>query len=157
MTDVADMFASPVFDPDLVSGLGGAGDCISSPTSDCLVLDGAFGAQYTRDDSAPFLTFPVPHTLRRNLSLYSGEVPHERPRNASLTPEIVEKAMQRATPGNFSGLQRSLEWVHDHFHNFIGGDLAGTCPRELKEAMGGNCSHGFTCNGRQSFYSCECC
>jgi tyrosinase len=56
--------------------------------------------------------------------------------------------MQRATPGNFSKFQHALEWMHDHFHNFIGGDLAGTCPRELREVMGGDCSHGFTSNGK---------
>jgi tyrosinase len=93
------------------------------------------------------LSFPVPHTLRRNLSLYPDDVPNGRPHNLTLTPTAVANHTQQTTPGNFLGFQHAIEQMHDHVHNFVGGDLAGTCPKALSEIQGGNCSHAYTPNG----------
>ncbi|KXH43499.1 hypothetical protein CSAL01_12853 [Colletotrichum salicis] len=120
--DHADLVGSSVFEDSPEFGLGGTGDCNSSPEADCMVTTGAF-AQFE-------LAWPIPHQLRRNLTLITGWFDHERPQNSTLGPDSVRNSTEHHT-GDFYSFQHSMEQMHNHIHNFVGGDLAGDCPKKL--------------------------
>ncbi|KAF4124345.1 tyrosinase [Geosmithia morbida] len=134
--DHANLFASPVFDDSPEQGLGGTGDCESS---DCTVTTGAL----TGDDFQ--LAWPIPHSLRRNLTLITGWYPDERPQNETLGPETVCHAID-STTGDFFTFQRAMSALHNHVHNFVGGDLAGDCPGTLPEEDCQDMAMSFTPN-----------
>ncbi|KAK1520758.1 monooxygenase [Colletotrichum costaricense] len=120
--DHADLVGSSVFEDSPEFGLGGTGDCSSSPEADCKVTTGAF-AQLE-------LAWPIPHPLRRNLTLITGWFDHEKPQNSTLGPDSVRNSTEHHT-GDFYSFQHSMEQMHNHVHNFVGGDLAGDCPKKL--------------------------
>ncbi|KZO93320.1 tyrosinase [Calocera viscosa TUFC12733] len=126
--DHADLFSSPIFDPDPEHGLGGTGDCDSFPQADCVVDTGAFAP------TAPYgefkLAWPIQHYLRRNLTLLTGWFPHERPQNSTIGPEFIKNATEHTT-GDFFKFQWAMTQMHNHIHNLVEGDLAGDCPRDL--------------------------
>ncbi|KAF8496960.1 hypothetical protein JB92DRAFT_2746179 [Gautieria morchelliformis] len=113
-----------IFDPDPRTGLGGFGHL----SHDGAVLDGAFA-------KLP-LSYPVPHTLRREYIPYPF-------RNLTLrlypntsfaawsafTPEEIQKSIN-GFQGDFKGFQSYLEGMqgaHMSVHLIMGGDLGGTC------------------------------
>lgn len=124
--DHADLFGSPVFDHSSEHGLGGTGDCDSSPEADCTVTTGAFAPSAGNFE----LAWPVPHPLRRNLTLITGWYAHELPQNRTLGPDSVHHSIENTT-GDFFRFQHAMALLHNHVHNFVGGDLAGDCPRIL--------------------------
>ena len=87
-----------------MSGLGGWGD----PNNDFRVPDGGF-------HKMP-LSYPVPHTVRRNFTLLSFDFPGPNPLNndklklgnTSFTASVVE-AILEAPAGDFKGFQKALE------------------------------------------------
>ncbi|PQK11381.1 hypothetical protein BB8028_0003g00070 [Beauveria bassiana] len=126
--DHADLFGSSVFEDSPGYGLGGTGDCNSSPEADCTVTTGAFAppnGNFT-------LAWPMPHHLRRNLSLITGWFPHELPQNRTLGPDFVRNSIEKST-GDYFRFQHAMELMHNHVHNFVGGDLAGDCPKALPD------------------------
>ncbi|TDZ36775.1 Tyrosinase ustQ [Colletotrichum spinosum] len=118
--DHADLAGSPVFEESPEYGLGGTGNC----EADCIVTTGAF-ANFE-------LAWPIPHQLRRNMTLITGWFDHEQPQNRTLGPEFVRKSIERHT-GDYFSFQHAMELMHNHVHNFVGGDLAGDCPKALPE------------------------
>ncbi|KAJ5585863.1 Di-copper centre-containing protein [Penicillium hetheringtonii] len=124
--DHTDLFSSPVFEDSPVYGLGGTGDCYPSPGTDCIVNTGAFSLSTGNFK----LSWPIPHSLRRNLTLITGWFDHEQPQNSTLGPEFVRNVTEK-TKGDFFRFQYAMALLHNHVHNFIGGDLAGDCPKIL--------------------------
>ncbi|KAH9877310.1 hypothetical protein IAQ61_002674 [Plenodomus lingam] len=139
--DHADLFNSPVFEDSPVYGLGNTGDCDSSPEADCTVITGAFGLSTGNFK----LAWPIPHSLRRNLTLLTGWYPNERPQNRTLGPDFVRNATEK-TKGDFFRFQYSMTQMHNHLHDFIGGDLAGDCPKALAKEDCKGMALGFTPN-----------
>jgi hypothetical protein len=100
--DAPDFYESSFWkDSDPVSGLGGWGD----PNADFEVPDGGFHTL--------LLSYPSPHTVRRNFTLYpfTGFVLFTDPLkmgNASFTASVVEAILE--TPAaDYKGLQAALE------------------------------------------------
>ncbi|KAJ6594303.1 Di-copper centre-containing protein [Mycena capillaripes] len=132
--DAANFYESAFFkDSDPKSGLGGWGD----PSKQFRVLDGGFSAS-----SSLRLSYPVPHTLRRNFTLVPPlesrfPVPglvwnHTRPGNASFTKPVAE-SLTDGFVGDYKGFQARMEGVegpHLNVHFIIGGDAGGECPSE---------------------------
>ncbi|PLB35279.1 tyrosinase family protein [Aspergillus candidus] len=139
--DHADLFGSPVFEDSVEYGLGGTGDCDSSFEADCTVITGAFASSAGDFE----LAWPIPHPLRRNLTLVTGWYPNERPQNITLGPEFVRNLTEQTT-GDFFGFQRVMAQMHDHVHNFVGGDLAGDCPKPLLDKDCQGMADSFTPN-----------
>ncbi|TPX18679.1 uncharacterized protein E0L32_002536 [Thyridium curvatum] len=140
--DHADLFDSPVFEDSPEHGLGGTGDCDpSSPEADCTVATGAFALS----NGGFELAWPIPHPLRRNLTLITGWFAHELPQNRTLGPASVRNATERTT-GDFFSFQRAMALMHNHVHNFVGGDLAGDCPKALREQDCPGMADSFTPN-----------
>lgn len=126
--DHADLFGSPVFESSPEFGLGGTGDCNSTLEADCIITTGAFSPSNGNFK----LAWPVPHSLRRNFTLITGWFPHELPQNSTLSPDFVRNATETAT-GDFFRFQNAMALLHNHVHNFVGGDMAGDCPRAMTE------------------------
>jgi tyrosinase len=126
--DHAHLINSPIFEDSPEYGLGGTGDCDSSPEADCVVTTGAFAPSTDNFE----LAWPIPHQLRRNLTLITGWWAHERPQNSTLGPEFVRTATEHTT-GDFFKFQYAMSLMHNHVHNFVGGDLAGDCPKGLRK------------------------
>ncbi|EFW99235.1 tyrosinase [Grosmannia clavigera kw1407] len=141
--DHADLFSSPVFEDSPEYGLGGTGDCASSPEADCTVTTGAFASSSEKGDFS--LSWPIPHPLRRNLTLITGWFEGERPQNSTLSPDFVRNATEKTT-GDFFRFQDAMERMHDHVHNFVGGDMAGDCPKALPEEKCQGMTASFTPN-----------
>ncbi|KAJ7664727.1 hypothetical protein B0H17DRAFT_1162776 [Mycena rosella] len=130
--DAADFYGSAFFkDSSPRSGLGGWGDA----STQFRVLDGAFSAS-----SSFRLSYPFPHTLRRNFTLFPQfdllfPVPgtiwdRTCPANASFTKPVVERLIDGFV-GDFKGFQTDLEALqgpHSSIHSIIGGDGGGSCP-----------------------------
>ncbi|KAG9258584.1 uncharacterized protein F5Z01DRAFT_203092 [Emericellopsis atlantica] len=131
--DHKDLFHSPIFEDSHEYGLGRNGD----PELDCAVTTGAFASFE--------LAWPIPHTLRRNLTLLTGWYPHELPQNRTLTPEYVRNATEQTT-GDFFRFQGHMALLHNHVHNFVGGDLAGSCPQAIPEDHCNGMADSFTPN-----------
>ncbi|KAJ6521931.1 Di-copper centre-containing protein [Mycena vulgaris] len=132
--DAANFYESPFFkDSDPTTGMGGWGDA----STQFRVLDGGFSA------SSPFrLSYPFPHTLRRNFTLFPPleilfPVPgyvwnHTRPANASFTQPVVDRLID-GFEGDFKGFQAQMEGAegpHLNVHFIIGGDAGGSCPSD---------------------------
>lgn len=133
--DHADLLGSPIFEESPEYGLGGTGDCDSSPEADCIVTTGAFASSSPSSSSSTGgfqLAWPIPHGLRRNLTLLTGWFAHELPQNRTIGPEFVRNATEHTT-GDFFQFQYAMTLMHNHVHNFVGGDLAGDCPKALSE------------------------
>jgi tyrosinase len=122
-------------DSDPVSGLGGWGD----PNNDYRVPDGAL--------SNFQISYPGPHTIRRNFTLYPFQVPFpifSKPQklgNASISAYEVNAVLD-APAGDFKAFQVAFEapeGSHSGPHALTGGDLAGTCPETVPD-----CIPGFT-------------
>ncbi|TQV92122.1 monooxygenase [Cordyceps javanica] len=151
--DHADLFRSPVFDDSPEHGLGGTGDCDSSPATDCTVTTGAFapsggggGGSSSSSSSSSFeLAWPIPHPLRRNLTLLTGWWPHETPLNNTIGPEFVQNTTEHTT-GDFYRFRHAMELMHNRIHNFVGGDFAGDCPKALPEEDCDDTASSFTPN-----------
>jgi len=136
--DSADLLSSPIFETDPAHGLGHSGDCTSAPSSDCVVQDGAFAPA----NSHFSLSYPVRHNLRRNLTLITGWFEHEHPANETISLANIRNITERTT-GDFFRFQFAMTQMHNHLHNFVGGDLAGTCPKAIPEDK---CEEGYTPN-----------
>jgi tyrosinase len=128
--DHADLFNSPIFEGSPEHGLGGTGDCRSSPEADCVVTTGDF-APFNGDFE---LAWPTPHRLRRNLTLVIGWFADEQPQNRTLGPDFMRNSTEKTT-GDFSRFQYAMTQMHNHVHNFVGGDLAGDCPKNLQSRI----------------------
>ncbi|KAI0743507.1 Di-copper centre-containing protein [Daedaleopsis nitida] len=125
--DAHDVENSPLFrESDPASGLGGWGD----PARDIEVQDGGF-RRFA-------LSYPAPHTLRRNFTLQPFVAFGANPvfadpavyANTSFTPDEVRKLV-RWPAGDFVGFQAYMErpeGPHSSVHFIIGGDLSGYCP-----------------------------
>jgi tyrosinase len=139
--DHADLFNSPIFEGSPEHGLGGTGDCGSSPEADCVVTTGAFAPSNGNFE----LAWPTPHMLRRNLTLITGWFADEQPQNRTLGPEFVRNSTEKTT-GDFFRFQYAMTQMHNHVHNFVGGDLAGDCPKNLQEQDCQGMASSFTPN-----------
>jgi len=122
------------FDP--ASGVGGWGN----PNADFEVPNGGF-------HTLP-LSYPSPHTVRRNFTVLPFNVPYPfftEPRkmaNSSFSASAIE-AILRTAAGNYKGFQTALETFegpHSSVHAIVGGDLVGSCPENAPS----NCTPGFT-------------
>jgi tyrosinase len=137
--DAPDFYESSFWkDSDPVSGLGGWGD----PNADFAVPDGGF-------HKLP-LSYPSPHTVRRNFTLLSFDQPSLaalfpdplKLGNTSFTASVV-KAVLETSAGDYQGLQVAIEvpeGPHSGVHTTVGADLFGSCPKSAPA----NCTPGFT-------------
>ncbi|KAJ7429737.1 Di-copper centre-containing protein [Mycena galericulata] len=130
--DSADVLHSTMFqDPDPVSGLGGWGDL----ANDISVPDGGFS-----NTSSFKLSYPSPHTLRRNFTLqpflnfplqgFLTAAQEQTDANATFTPAQRDKLVNGFV-GDYRGFQKYFEGFngsHGAVHLMMGGDLAGICP-----------------------------
>ena len=101
--DAPDFFESSFWkDSNPQSGLGGWGD----PNADFGVPDGGFNKFH--------LSYPSPHILRRNFTLYPFAVPyplfpdHQKEANATFSVSEIEAALETSA-GDFKGFQEALE------------------------------------------------
>jgi tyrosinase len=108
--DSKDVFGSVMFkDSNPVSGLGGWGD----PSNDVRVPDGAFS-----NKSSFRLTYPSPHTLRRNWTMqpflnfplagFMTDADEHLDANATFTPAERDKLVNGFV-GDFVGFQKYFE------------------------------------------------
>ncbi|KAJ7178099.1 Di-copper centre-containing protein [Mycena filopes] len=140
--DSANVHDSTLFkDSDPTSGLGGWGD----PANDFRVPDGAFS-----NKSEFRLTYPSPHTLRRNFTLqpflnfplpgFLTAAQEQIDGNATFTPAERDKLVNGFV-GDFKGFQayfESFNGSHGAVHLTLGGDLGGTCPSDApSDCVGG--------------------
>lgn len=114
-------------------GLGGTGDCDSFPEADCIVTTGAFAPS-----NGNFrLAWPIPHLLRRNLTLITGWFVDEQPQNLTLGPDFVRN-LTETTTGDFFTFQNEMALLHNHVHNLVGATWRVTvreaCPRRIARA-----------------------
>ena len=101
--DAPHFFESSFWDSNAESGLGGWGDA----NADFSVPDGGFSALH--------LSYPSPHTLRRNFTLRPFEnfppaffpQPHKEANSSFLAPEI-ERLLETST-GDYKGFQKAFE------------------------------------------------
>jgi len=115
--DAKDFYNSPIFDPDLKSGLGGWGD----PKDDFQITTGAFSYDFDRP-------YPVQHRLRRNFSVTpptggfgDGTPPNPALLDTAITPEVV-KALVDDYAGDFVGFQARFEsGPHGAVHLMVSG------------------------------------
>ncbi|KAJ7069537.1 Di-copper centre-containing protein [Mycena amicta] len=132
--DSKDVFHSTMFtDSDPKSGLGGWGDI----ANDIQVPNGGFS-----NTSSFKLTYPSPHTLRRNFNLqpflgFDVALPGfvtaseaQTDANATFTPAERNKLVNGFV-GDYKGFQAYFEGfvgAHGAVHLMMGGDLGGACP-----------------------------
>ncbi|PPQ91125.1 hypothetical protein CVT25_013263 [Psilocybe cyanescens] len=122
--DSVSLLDSPVFDSSPSHGLGESGDC--SEDRDCTITSGALVAPFFS------LSFPIPHVLRRNLSLNTWADLGGGAHNQTIGAETVHN-ITSSFAGDFFRFQHKLTLMHNHIHNFVGGDLAGVCPKPISE------------------------
>jgi tyrosinase len=79
------------------------------------------------------------------LTLITGWYPHELPQNRTLGPEFVRSSIKQTT-GDFFQFQYAMTQMHNHVHDFVGGDLAGDCPKALPKANCQGMAESFTPN-----------
>ncbi|KAI0291784.1 Di-copper centre-containing protein [Multifurca ochricompacta] len=135
--DAPDFFESSFWkDSNPLSGLGGWG----VPSKDFSVPDGGFKALH--------LSYPSPHTLRRNFTLRPWDIPFifftepKKMANTSFSASEIEKLLETPS-GDYKGFQKSFEafqGAHGAVHLIMGGDLGGQCPRNAPA----NCTPGPT-------------
>lgn len=90
------------------------------------------------------LRYPVPHALRRHLSLrpFLDEDPEEKRLNGTFSRARVERLFARTSGadepagagGDFHAFQDGMASMHNAVHNFLGGDAMGECPPPILEA-----------------------
>ncbi|KAF8495782.1 Di-copper centre-containing protein [Russula emetica] len=123
--DAPDFYESSFWkDSDPKSGLGGWGD----PNADYQVPDGGF-------HTLP-LSYPSPHTVRRNFTLVAPPFPGAAPgpqmsNNASFSASVIESIL-RISPGDYKQFQTAVErpgGPHGGVHVIMGGDMSGFCPK----------------------------
>ena len=101
-TDAPDFYESSFWkDSDPKSGLGGWGD----PNADYQVPDGGF-------HTLP-LSYPSPHTVRRNFTLLQPTFPGAAPgpqvaNNASFSASVIEEIL-KSPPGDYKKFQAAVE------------------------------------------------
>ncbi|KAF8470979.1 Di-copper centre-containing protein [Russula ochroleuca] len=146
--DAPDFYESLFWkDSDPVSGLGGWGD----PNADFRVPDGGF-------HKLP-LSYPSPHTVRRNFTLRSFDQPIPSPlvtdklkmSNTSFTASVIE-AILRSPAGDFKGFQKVLEAIegpHSSVHGIVAGDMVGGCPENAPS----NCKPGPSWSPNDRYYA----
>ncbi|KAF7371572.1 Di-copper centre-containing protein [Mycena venus] len=142
LEDSKDVFNSVMFrDSNPISGLGGWGD----PSNDIRVPDGAFS-----NKSSFRLTYPSPHTLRRNWTMqpylnwpldgFMTEADDQLDMNATFTPAERDKLVNGFV-GDYKGFQSYFEGYngsHGAVHLMVGGDLWGQCPGDAPpDCVGG--------------------
>lgn len=126
----ADFPKATIFDDSPTSGFGGWGD----PTKDYEITTGAFANDFD-------LVYPVPHKIRRNYTERSlnpdpfgdGTPPAPDALWNYFTPASLESLISGHI-GNFEGFQTQFEGTvgpHAAIHLILGGDMIGTCPRNL--------------------------
>ncbi|KAF8573859.1 Di-copper centre-containing protein [Ramaria rubella] len=132
--DAEDFEHASIFsDPDPNASLGGFGH----PAHDAVLLDGAFARMP--------LTYPAPHTLRREytpypfLNLTTRLYPNQTffAADAFKAGEVLK--MINAFKGDYKGFQSYIEGMqgaHMSLHLIIGGDLGGTCPQSSTSLCG---------------------
>ncbi|CAE6426633.1 unnamed protein product [Rhizoctonia solani] len=114
--DSEDFLASPLWDNDTESGLGGFSDDASD---DYTVHTGAFDIE---------VAYPVPHKLRRHYIPFPFSP--DRPATSTFTPAEIEKLLGQPT-GNFTlfhGYLEQLVGMHSAIHLMMGGDMGTICP-----------------------------
>ncbi|KAJ7302690.1 Di-copper centre-containing protein [Mycena albidolilacea] len=128
--DASNVYESTLLkDASPVHGLGGWGD----PNNDYRVPDGAFSSS-----SSFRLSYPSPHTIRRNFTLQPymnfplpGFITDPLlEANATFTKGEIDK-LTNGFVGDFKRFQTYFEAFngsHGGVHNIVGGDLGGTCP-----------------------------
>ena len=114
--------ASPFFDPDPESGVGGWGD----PQDDYQITTGGFAFDFDRP-------YPAPHRVRRNYTAMpgtggfgDGTPPVTDPLATFFTPESV-KSLVDGFPGDFVQFQKLFEGgngPHGAIHQSVGGCVA---------------------------------
>ncbi|KAH8994117.1 Di-copper centre-containing protein [Lactarius hatsudake] len=139
--DAPDFFESSFWkDSNPQSGLGGWGN----PKADYSVPDGGFRKLQ--------LSYPSPHTVRRNFTLQPfGDLPASvsvfftdplKEANSSFLAAEIEKLLE--TPAgdykSFQAVFEAFEGAHSAVHLIVGGDLGGTCPKNTPS----NCIPGPT-------------
>jgi tyrosinase len=129
--DAADPFRAPVFDGNPITGFGGTGDC---DRNDCVVQDGAFAPSPTPPHQFT-LAYPIPHQIRRNLTLHLLGFENTPPMNETLTPERVNSIIQDTLPGDFYSFQESIQDSHNCLHEIVGGDLNEECPGSIPKHL----------------------
>ncbi|KAF8495783.1 Di-copper centre-containing protein [Russula emetica] len=120
-------------DSDPKSGLGGWGD----PNADYRTPDGGF-------HTLP-LSYPSPHTVRRNFTLVLPPAPvaptgPATDNNASISASVIEAVLD-ISPGDYKQFQTVVEvpgGPHIAVHAIMGGDMAGFCPKNAPL----NCTQG---------------
>jgi len=126
--DAPDFYNSTILDPDPSSGFGGWGDS----TDDYRVTTGAFEKDFA-------LAYPSPHNLRRN---YTQQAVIDQSGvsimvNTSFTKENVDY-MVNSFVADYRGFQTYFEGgPHPGPHIILGGDMAGTCPKNATNCVGG--------------------
>jgi tyrosinase len=129
--DSSDFYGATIFqESDPVSGLGGWGN----PAKDYAVPDGALSDLH--------LSYPSPHTLRRNFTLQPylafkntgfPLVPNpEIYANDTFRPQDVQRVIT-GYEGDFKAMQHDVEGfasMHGSVHVIMGGDLGGVCPSD---------------------------
>ncbi|KAF8257960.1 Di-copper centre-containing protein [Lactarius quietus] len=128
--DAPDFFESSFWkDSNPDSGLGGWGD----PNNDYRVPDGGF--------SQLQLSYPVLHNVRRNFTLLTFEIPfvgftdHTLEANKTFLATTVEKILEIP---DYKVFQKEIEaGPHGAVHLTVGGDLAGSCPRNAPNCIPG--------------------
>ncbi|KAF8470986.1 Di-copper centre-containing protein [Russula ochroleuca] len=133
--DAPDFYESSFWkDPDPVSGIGGWGD----PNADFAVPDGGFRNLH--------LSYPSPHTVRRNFTLFPFNAPfvlftdHLKFGNSSFLASVIG-ALLATSAGDYKGFQTVLEapeGPHTGVHAAVGADLLGSCPKNAPS----NCTSG---------------
>ncbi|KAA1473808.1 Di-copper centre-containing protein [Dentipellis sp. KUC8613] len=144
--DSADVYDASIFqESDPTSGLGGWGN----PAKDYSVPDGGFSDLH--------LSYPSPHTLRRNFTLqpYITQTSPLFPdpakqANATFTPTEVAKLVNGFS-GDYVGFQKyfeGFEGAHGSVHLIMGGDMGGTCPQNAPK----NCTPGPTWSANEPMF-----
>ncbi|KAI0317721.1 Di-copper centre-containing protein [Amylostereum chailletii] len=145
-TDATAFFESPFWsDSNSSSGIGGWGD----PNKDFAVPDGAFSDFH--------LSYPSPHTLRRNFTMqpYIGLDPTlftdpTQVVNTSFTESEVSYMLNNFE-GDFKGFQKyfeAFEGAHGGVHVSMGGDLGGVCPSNAPPG----CTSGATFSANEPLF-----
>ena len=107
-TDSSNFRNSSFFDPDPSSGLGSWGD----PKNDYQLTDGGL--------ADVVVSYPVPHRIRRNYTLYYPDLPNF-PLTNSFTPESLY-ALVHGFKGDFIAFQAHFETAaHGAVHRIVGG------------------------------------
>ncbi|QRW27742.1 tyrosinase [Rhizoctonia solani] len=117
--DSGDFLASPIWDNDKESGLGGFSDDASD---DYTLHTGAFDIE---------IAYPVPHKLRRHLLPFPwGGANANISATSTFTPAEIQKLLNQPT-GNFTLFQGYFEktvGMHSAIHVMMGGDMGTLCP-----------------------------